>query len=172
MKRYVSDAEGSLGMETSTTGGRVLQLIDLHGDVIARVSIADGGVEAQWQLLRFSKFDEFGNYVSLTPLDNELRMADRYGWLGGPQRSGEALGSVVRMGARLYDPASGRFSSVDPVPGGSISACDYCNANPVNCTDLNGLRSLKKPKWLNMSSVGKLAKSAANSTESWISKNR
>lgn len=81
--RYVSDAEGSLTLETSTTGGRLLQMVDLHGDVIARVPCTDGEAEAQWQLLRFSKFDEFGNYVSLTPLDNETRVAERYGWLGG-----------------------------------------------------------------------------------------
>lgn len=42
------------------------------------------------------------------------------------------------MGVRLYHPATGRFLSVDPVAGGSANNYDYCNADPVNCTDLGG----------------------------------
>lgn len=74
--------------------------------------------------------------------------------VGWGQRSADALGAVVLMGARLYDPAAGRFLSVDPVPGGSSSPYDYCNGDPVNCTDLNGLWG--KPTWLTWSNVGKV----------------
>ena len=42
------------------------------------------------------------------------------------------------MGARLYDPATGRFWSRDPSPGGNSTAYDYCSGDPVNCTDLDG----------------------------------
>lgn len=42
------------------------------------------------------------------------------------------------MGVRLYAPWLGRLLSVDPVPGGSANPYDYCNADPVNCTDLDG----------------------------------
>lgn len=42
------------------------------------------------------------------------------------------------MGARLYAPTTGRFLSTEPVPGGSAKAYDCCNADPVNCYDLNG----------------------------------
>jgi hypothetical protein len=42
------------------------------------------------------------------------------------------------MGVRLYSPDLGRFLQVDPVPGGSATTYDYCNADPINCTDLNG----------------------------------
>ncbi|WPF81440.1 hypothetical protein SANBI_002736 [Sanguibacter sp. 4.1] len=62
----------------------------------------------------------------------------RYGWLGAAQRSAEALNGVILMGVRLYSPEIGRFLSVDSVAGGSSSAYDYCNADPVNCTDLAG----------------------------------
>ncbi len=47
------------------------------------------------------------------------------------------------MGVRLYSAPLGRFLSVDPVAGGSASAYDYCNADPVNCTDLAGTFSWK-----------------------------
>ena len=42
------------------------------------------------------------------------------------------------MGVRLYDPATGRFWSRDPSPGGNSTAYDYCSGDPVNCTDLDG----------------------------------
>jgi RHS repeat-associated protein len=70
------------------------------------------------------------------------QQGQRHGWLGGKQRSAEALGVVVLMGARLYQPETGRFLQPDPVNGGSATADDYCNADPVNCTDLAGLWGL------------------------------
>jgi hypothetical protein len=42
------------------------------------------------------------------------------------------------MGVRLYDPASGRFLSTDPVPGGSANAYDYVYQDPINKFDLDG----------------------------------
>jgi hypothetical protein len=42
------------------------------------------------------------------------------------------------MGARLYDPYTGRFTSTDPIPGGSANNYDYCNQDPINNLDLGG----------------------------------
>jgi RHS repeat-associated protein len=52
-------------------------------------------------------------------------------------RTGDHFG-LIRMGVRLYDPNLGRFHGVDPVDGGSASTYDYCNADPINCRDLDG----------------------------------
>ncbi len=41
------------------------------------------------------------------------------------------------MGARLYNPATGRFTSLDPLPGGSPSGYAY-PTDPVNDVDLDG----------------------------------
>lgn len=139
--RYVSGVEGDLAVSTSRTGDRELQLVDLHGDVVGSVAIPNGEAEADWASLgidSFSRTDEFGNPVSLMRSMPASDLPTRYGWLGAAQRSGEALGGVILMGVRLYHPSTGRFMSVDPVPGGSASAYDYCTADPVNCTDLAG----------------------------------
>lgn len=62
----------------------------------------------------------------------------RYGWLGGPQRSADTLGGTILMGVRVYHPATGRFLTTDPTPGGNATAYDYCTGDPVNCRDLDG----------------------------------
>jgi RHS repeat-associated protein len=67
----------------------------------------------------------------------------RYGWLGGKQRRAELASGVIQMGVRSYVPALGRFTSVDPVAGGSATAYDYAGADPVNNLDLDGKRCVK-----------------------------
>lgn len=136
--RYVSGVEGDLAVSTSRTGDRELQLVDLHGDVVGTLPIADGAAEATWAGLEFSRTDEFGKPVSLTGGATPNAPPARYGWLGAAQRSAEALGGLILMGVRVYHPSTGRFLSPDPVPGGSASAYDYCTADPINCTDLAG----------------------------------
>ncbi|WTP55233.1 hypothetical protein OG288_36885 [Streptomyces tauricus] len=66
-----------------------------------------------------------------------------YGSLGGYQRSTRTLSGVTLMGARLYNPATGRFLSVDPLRGGNSNAYGY-PADPVNKYDLDGRKVIKK----------------------------
>ncbi|MFU8854432.1 LamG-like jellyroll fold domain-containing protein [Micromonospora sp. SL1-18] len=121
--RFVSGPDGDL---TATTSGDGIQLLltNLHGDVAATIDPALTEPELY-------DYDEFG-----APIEGQA--AQRYGWLGGKQRSGEALGGLILMGVRLYNPALGRFLQMDPQDGGNANAYDYCSADPVNCSDLDG----------------------------------
>ncbi|WP_432457211.1 RHS repeat-associated core domain-containing protein [Cellulomonas iranensis] len=131
-------SDGQVAVQTGAAGGRVLQIVDLHGDVVGTLPVDDGASAASWSALRLSSFDEFGNPVPMSGAASSNAPPARYGWLGAAQRSADTPAGVLLMGVRLYHPAIGRFLQVDPVPGGSAGAYDYCNADPVNCTDLGG----------------------------------
>jgi RHS repeat-associated protein len=75
--------------------------------------------------------DEYGN-----PRAGQANA--RYDWLGAHQRSSETVTGLSLMGARLYDSATGRFLSVDPVHGGSCNSYEYVCGDPVNMLDLDG----------------------------------
>jgi RHS repeat-associated protein len=104
----------------------VLQLQNLHGDIIATASTDPNATALT---ARFES-DEFGNPRQQT--------GRRYGWLGGKQRRAELPSGVIQMGVRSYVPILGRFTSVDPVAGGSANDYDYSNADPINKYDLGG----------------------------------
>ena len=89
-----------------------------------------------------------------------------YGMLGAKQRSTQDLGGLTLMGLRLYDPQTGRFLQQDPVPGGNANPYDYCDADPVNCTDLSGQWRL--PKWVKKAAKRVLVRAVAWSAFSVI----
>ncbi|WP_282694234.1 DNRLRE domain-containing protein [Streptomyces sp. CC208A] len=123
--RNVDSASGDLTATTGSTGNVVLQLTNIHGDVALQLPLDPA--EAPQVL----DSDEYGNARTGQPVT-------RYGWLGGKQRSSETLTGLTLMGVRVYNPATGRFLSLDPVYGGSANAYDYVNADPVNAYDLDG----------------------------------
>jgi RHS repeat-associated protein len=62
---------------------------------------------------------------------------DSYGWLGAKQRSTNDLASPTLMGVRQYNPATGRFLTTDPIPGGNANTYTY-PTDPTNSFDLDG----------------------------------
>ncbi|MGE5829933.1 MAG: LamG-like jellyroll fold domain-containing protein [Micromonosporaceae bacterium] len=148
LTRMVSGPDGTLAATTSATGNALFQVVNLHGDVATTLdtTLLPPG---------FNSFDEFGVPATGQP-------AARYGWLGGKQRSAEALDGVILMGVRLYHPDTGRFLQPDPVDGGSATAYDYGNADPVNEFDLAGTWP-SLPKWVKsaVSVVAKVAEVAS-----------
>ncbi|WP_043599263.1 hypothetical protein [Cellulomonas flavigena] len=119
--RWVEGADGQVAVQTGRTGEQVLQLVDLHGDVVGTVPIHDGAPLPSWQELSYVSYDEFGNPQPLSG-GATSNAPPRYGWLGAAQRSSDTPAGVVLMGVRLYHPGVGRFLQVDPVAGGSANA--------------------------------------------------
>lgn len=71
------------------------------------------------------------------------------------------LGGLTLMGARLYNPQTGRFLSVDPVLGGNSNAYTYPN-DPVNMSDTTGMCG-----WVRIAKYGKVYTCKIKSTWSW-----
>ena len=108
-------------------GAVVLNAVNLHGDIVATMpdTSTAAGVSSYFET------NEYG-----VPR-NAAAQPDSYGWLGGKRRSGNDLGGLTLMGVRLYNPGTGRFLSVDPVPGGTDNPYVYV-LNPTDQYDLDG----------------------------------
>lgn len=123
--RNVSGIDGALAAIQDSAGGVLLQLTDLHGDVVAT---------ATTDPLATGMTATFGATELGASRDGTVR---RYGWLGAQQRPADASGAML-MGVRLYNPSTGRFLQVDPVSGGSANRYEYGLGDPVNKADPTG----------------------------------
>ncbi len=130
--RNIVGIGGELAAIQDSSAGTILQLTNLHGDIVGTASPS----QTATGLIGTSEYDEFGN--------PEKGSSARFGWLGGKQRRTELSSGVIQMGARSYVPKIGRFLSPDPVRGGSANVYDYANQDPVNNFDLNGLKVNKR----------------------------
>ena len=145
MNNILSDSKGS-GITPGTLhlGPFKLTVTNPHGDVVTTIPVGDAnsvtGISA------WSDYTEYG--TPRTPATTgRVEGAAGYGWLGGKERSTPAgTFGLTLMGARLYNPVTGRFTTTDPVHGGNPNTYTY-PTDPINMTDLSGLWSWGKRKW-------------------------
>jgi RHS repeat-associated protein len=78
-------------------------------------------------------YDPFGG-----PLDSVPSNTTTHRFVGRWDKQYDTTTALVVMGARPYDPNTGRFLAVDPIPGGSLNNYDYAAQDPLNNYDLNG----------------------------------
>jgi RHS repeat-associated protein len=129
-ERNVIGIDGNLAalQESDAASVPQLQLTNLHGDIVATVDDTTDAIAPS----STTESTEYG-----IPRDPNAGEA-RYGWVGGQRRSADDLAGLVLMGVRLYNPATGRFLSVDPVAGGSANPYAY-PTDPVDNSDLSGM---------------------------------
>jgi RHS repeat-associated protein len=124
--RNITGIGGSLAAVQSNGETPVLQLTNLHGDIIATAYLS----ETATGLASSADTSEFGVPTTSLP--------PKYSWLGADEIPTELASGVTNMGARSYVPELGRFLQPDPIPGGSANAYTYTFGDPVNVSDPSG----------------------------------
>jgi RHS repeat-associated protein len=137
--RNLRGIDGTFAATADQSGTVILQLPDMRGNIVAT---AAADVTAS-NVTSYFESTEFG-----APRNPTLSPTT-YGWLGAAQRSTNSLGGMSLMGVRVYNPGTGRFTSTDPVAGGSANAYDYANQDPLNNLDLNGQWYYTWSSWTN-----------------------
>jgi RHS repeat-associated protein len=127
-EKWGRDIGGFSGLVAVQSKGEapVLELANLHGDIIGTASIS----ETESKLVPANETTEYG--VPRTTI------TARYSWLGADEVPTELATGVIDMGARTYVPQLGRFLQTDPQPGGSIDPYAYTDDDPVNQADPTG----------------------------------
>ncbi|MET8827826.1 HYD1 signature containing ADP-ribosyltransferase family protein [Streptomyces sp. NPDC004610] len=118
-------AQGSAAAELSA------QITDQNGTAYANVALAAGN------RVKFSKTDAFG-----VERAESSTWRSHQGYIGGTE---DTTAGLIHLGARLYDPTTGRFLSPDPVldlaDPVQMNGYVYCENNPVTFSDPTGLMS-------------------------------
>ncbi|WP_238161880.1 RHS repeat-associated core domain-containing protein [Kribbella antibiotica] len=151
-QRYAELVGGDLSL-TTTGGSGELTIADPHGDVVTAVDLASPAATGT-SIAGWTGYDEYGNSTGTVAGTGVVD----YSWLGAKQRATTGAGFIL-MGVRLYNPNTGTFTSIDPVPGGNANAYMY-PSDPVNQFDLDGKKKCSRwKKWA--CKVGKWAGYAA-----------
>ncbi|MPY56807.1 sugar-binding protein [Streptomyces spongiae] len=107
------------------------QVSDQNGTAYVNVKLGSGNN------VKFSKTDPFGVERS-----ESTSWRSHRSYVGGDD---DAAGGLVHLGAREYDPTTGRFLSADPVldlaDPVQMNGYVYCENNPVTFADPSGLAS-------------------------------
>ncbi len=131
--RNVSGLSGNLVAVQANAEAPVLQLANLHGDVIATAYSS----ETATALASTADTSEYG-----VPTNN---LPPKYAWMGAIQIPTELSSGTTNMGARAYEPDLGRFLQPDPIEGGSANAYAYTYGDPVNRSDPSGAYTIGGP---------------------------
>ncbi|MFK0116140.1 ricin-type beta-trefoil lectin domain protein [Streptomyces sp. NPDC090994] len=133
-ERYYSQAGAPTVMryaQGTSASSLSVQITDQNGTAYANVELASGNK------VKFSKTDPFG-----AERTESTTWRSHRSYVGGGD---DASSGLVHLGAREYDPDTGRFLSADPVldleDPVQMNGYVYCENNPVTFADPTGLAS-------------------------------
>ncbi|MBN9610181.1 MAG: hypothetical protein BGO26_02210 [Actinobacteria bacterium 69-20] len=163
--QYTPGIGGDLSAAIAADGTVSLSLPDAHGDVVTTVDIpaAQADTTPAAGIDGWADYTEYGAAAtSSSPAAvGAVAGVAGYGWLGAKERSAtDATAGFTLMGVRLYNPATGQFTSLDPVPGGNTTLYVYPQ-DPINQFDLNGMW------WSWLKTAAKAVGSAAKTAGKW-----
>lgn len=125
--RNITGISGTLVAIQSNAETPILQLENLHGDIVATALKSETATE----LATKADTSEFGVPGVSAPA--------KYSWLGAIQLPTEELpAATVTMGIRTYVPEIGRFLQPDPITAGSTNAYGYTHGDPLTSSDPSG----------------------------------
>ena len=129
-KRNILGIDGALRKEGDSAGTGeepILQLSNLHGDVIATAHDSEASTSLE-------------SMIRQKPMSGSVpaEVPPKYSWLGSHELPTQLPSGATVMGTRAYIPQLGRFLQTDPSPGGSANAYAYTYGDPLNETDLSG----------------------------------
>jgi len=125
LEAVILDADGT------TTG----VINDQFGNGVATVSGTGSGASVTWNTTRVGAYGPLPGIQAQT-LTDVTQVAASTAWRS---RRIDPTG-FYWLGARYYEPTSGRFLSADPMgQGASPSLYDFCNGDPVNFFDPDGM---------------------------------
>jgi RHS repeat-associated protein len=119
----------------NTAATDILALPNLHGDIIVTTN---GNGTRQGPATNYTAYGQATTAPETTTGNTDA------GWLGQYGKLTDHTGGTapaIDMGARPYRADLGRFLTRDPVEGGCANKHVYVFGDPVNKTDLSGLRS-------------------------------
>ena len=125
-KRMISTMSGLSAIEHNGETP-VLQLTNLHGDIVATAKDSETATNLETTIKEAS---DYGVPATENP--------PKYSWLGSHEIATQLPSGITEMGVRSYVPQLGRFLQPDPRPEGSANAYTYVFGDPINSQDLTG----------------------------------
>ena len=126
--RYITASPDGITIVHASSGAITYELTDTQHTATTDVAASNLAVINRY-------YDPYGNPRGTTP----TTWADPHAYLGEPQ---DSITGLDLLGARQYDPTTGRFLSVDPVLESGdqrqMNGYSYAGDNPVDGTDPNG----------------------------------
>jgi RHS repeat-associated protein len=131
----------SLSVKPQQTGNAQKQysLADLRGDTLLTLNAAGANTSAGAGPQSSFLYDPFGNAASSAVLPANT-VNGSYGYAGAAEKLTETSLALnpIQMGARVYIAGMGRFTSPDPIQGGTPSPYAYVT-DPINSNDFSGM---------------------------------